>query len=639
MVVGRGGRRWGARLGASLVGVLLIGLLAGCDTAPVVASGTVTAAPSGAGVGAVAVQIYADDAEDLVAATATDVSGGWVLRASTLGDGTYRVRIGDRWWPDAGSWAEAQSVALSAGAATTLDVSVEEVGLLAGAVVDHDGEPLTGVAAALVRASDGQSVGVAHTGAGGAFVLPVTAPGTYRVLLADASETWPSVFVGGATATDFDVAAGSVAVGTIDISTGEPYQSPPVLGTTTRVSLTADGDQIWYGTNSRGPAISADGNVVAFVSDASDIVAGETGFFDDVFVHDRSTGLTFRVSQATDGTQADGSSYAPVLSADGRFVAFWSEASNLVVGDTNGAFDVFVHDRATGATDRVSVATGGAQAVGYSATPAISADGRFVAFGSDASNLVVGDTNGDADVFVHDRATGATGRVSVASDGAQGDNGSYNPTISADGRHVAFGSHATNLVPTDTNGAGDVFVHDRSSGATSRVSVASDGEESSGSHFWEPAISGDGWFVTFVSDAADLVPGDTNRQRDAFVHDRSTGATTRVSVASDGTQADLFSFVSVISADGRFVAFGSDATTLVPDDSNGTSDVFLHDRSTGVTTRVSVASDGTQGDEDVGWDIDLSGDARQVVFATFSPLVPDDTNLAMDVFAYERPTP
>ena len=637
MVVGRGGRRQGVRLGSSLVVAIVIGLLAGCDATPVVVSGTVTAAPSGTGVGAMAVQIYADDAEVLVTAATTNVSGGWELRASTLADGTYRVRIGDRWWPDAGSWAQAQSVVLSAGAVTVLDVSVEEVGELTGGVVDDAGEPLAGVAAVLVRVSDGQSVGATETGADGAFVLPVTAAGSYRVLLADPSETWPSVFVGGTTATDFAVSAGTVAVGTIDISTGEPHVSPPVLGTTTRVSLGVGGAEISDG-DAQDPAISADGTVVAFASHASDVVVGDANHTDDVFVHDRATGVTSRVSVASDGTEADLWSLDPALSADGRFVAFWSGASNLVAGDTNGSFDVFVHDRSTGVTSRASVASGGAQADGYSARPAISADGRFVTFDSGAPNLVAGDTNGATDVFVHDRATGVTSRVSVASDGAQADGGGFNPTISADGRHIAFGSHSTDLVPGDTNGAGDVFVHDRSTGATTRVSVASGGIQAGGSYVWAPDISADGRFVTFVSDSTDLVPGDTNRTRDAFVHDRSTGVTTRVSVASDGTETDGLSFVSVISGDGRFVAFGSYAANLVPDDTNDTSDVFLHDRSTGTTTRVSVASDGTQGDEIIEWDLGISVDGRQVVFATYaSTLVPDDTNFSVDVFLHERP--
>src|SRR5437870_3874045 len=187
----------------------------------------------------------------------------------------------------------------------------------------------------------------------------------------------------------------------------------------------------------------------------------------------RSAGAqtTVRVSVASGGTEGDDASLGSALSADGRFVAFDSAATDLVAGDTNGVSDVFVHDRQTGTTERVSVASGGAQGngssglIGFAFPPALSADGRFVAFLSVATNLVAGDTNGATDVFVHDRQTGATERVSVASGGGtQGNRNSGGffafPALSADGRLVAFHSAATNLVAGDTNGAYDVFVHE-----------------------------------------------------------------------------------------------------------------------------------------------------------------------------------
>jgi Tol biopolymer transport system component len=181
-----------------------------------------------------------------------------------------------------------------------------------------------------------------------------------------------------------------------------------------------------------------------------------------------------RVSVDSNGVEANDDSFTPASSADGRFVAFQSSASNVVAGDTNGTSDVFVHDRQTGQTSRVSIASDGAQANPHSrfpsGDPSISADGRFVAFHSGANNLVAGD-NFFADVFVHDRQTGQTSQVSVASDGAQGDRDSLAPSISADGRFVAFHSEGANLVMDDTNGVADVFVHDRQTRQTSRVSV------------------------------------------------------------------------------------------------------------------------------------------------------------------------
>jgi Tol biopolymer transport system component len=281
-----------------------------------------------------------------------------------------------------------------------------------------------------------------------------------------------------------------------------------------------------------------------------------------------------RVSVASDGAQGNGDSFDNSISADGRYIAFASRASNLVAGDTNGKQDIFVHDRLTGQTTRVSVASDGAQGNGDSGQPVISADGRFVAFYSSASNLVPGDTNGVEDVFVHDRLTGQTTRVSVASDGAQGNGPSWGPSISADGRFVAFESRASNLVPGDTNGTTDVFVHDRHTGQTMRVSVASDGREGN-SYSWLARISADGRFVVFTSDASNLVAGDTNGTWDVFVHDRLTGQTTMVSVASDGTPGNGRSIGVSISGDGRFVAFMSEASNLVAGDTNGTWDVFV----------------------------------------------------------------
>jgi Tol biopolymer transport system component len=412
-----------------------------------------------------------------------------------------------------------------------------------------------------------------------------------------------------------------------------------VAQTTTRVNVDSSGAQA--NNVSQNPSISADGRFVAFTSFATNLVPGDTNGFADIFVRDRQGGTTERVSVDSNGGQANSSSDMPSLSADGRFVAFMSYSANLVPGDTNGTWDVFVHDRATGLTERASVDSNGAQANASSQNPSISADGRFVVFMSYASNLVPGDTNAFLDVFVRDRQTGTTERVSVDSSGAQGDSdsGLIYLSVSADGRFVAFDSHATNLVSGDTNGTWDVFVRDRQLGTTLRASLDSAGLQgndiSSGS-----SISADGRFVAFGSNASNLVPGDTNTVLDVFVRDLQSGTTERVSVDSSGAEGDSESgFAGLsISADGQRVAFTSFATNLVPGDINGIWDVFVHDRATGLTERVSVDSSGVGGNGYSGGEsLSISADGRIVTFSsTATNLVAGDTNGTTDIFVRDR---
>jgi Tol biopolymer transport system component len=415
---------------------------------------------------------------------------------------------------------------------------------------------------------------------------------------------------------------------------GVPAPAYAATGATTRVSVAGDGTQANGG--SFNTAISGDGRYVAFGSGADNLVPGDTNGIHDVFVHDRDTGGMERVSVAGDGTQANYGSDAPAVSADGRYVAFESFADNLVPGDTNGTYDVFVHDRVSGSTERVSVAGDGTQANHYSSAPAISADGRYVAFGSFASNLVPGDTNDSGDVFVRDRVTGSTERASVAGAGIPGQNGnSRDPAISGDGRYVAFESSAGNLVPNDINFTEDVFVRDRVAGSTARVSFPGAGREADAGS-GAAAISADGRHVAFHSYASNMVPNDTNRTTDVFVHDRVTGTIERVSVAGDGTQANNGGAGPAISADGRHVAFISYASNLVPGDTNGRGDVFVRDRVTGTTERVSVANDGGQANDHSSWAA-ISADGRNVAFGSgASNLVRGDTGGHVDVFVRDR---
>lgn len=351
-------------------------------------------------------------------------------------------------------------------------------------------------------------------------------------------------------------------------------------GTTRRVNLTYSGTQANDGAHSR-VEISADGRYVAFLSYASNLVRGDTNDTSDVFVRDLRTGRTSRVSVSGTGAQGDGfSSFTLDLSPDGRYVLFDSDASNLVPGDTNGFPDVFVHDRRTRRTTRVSVSTNGQQGDHISQSPAVSADGRYVAFASYASTLVPGDTNGYGDVFLRDRRTGRTTLVSRTPSGGPGRFGSSTPTISADGRFVAFHSESPDLVPGDATELVDVFVRDRRTGRTTLVSVSNSGAQAN-DHCNVASISADGRYVVFSSRATNLVTGDSNAAEDVFLHDRRTRTISRVSVDSSDRQANDWSGEPAVNADGRTVAFASTASNLVPGDTNAAPDVFVRTRHRG----------------------------------------------------------
>jgi Tol biopolymer transport system component len=349
------------------------------------------------------------------------------------------------------------------------------------------------------------------------------------------------------------------------------------VGDTRRVSVISAGAQGNGESYCFLSCLSADGRFVAFNSTESNLVVGDTNATSDTFIYDRLSHQTTRVCVDSAGNQGNGDSRSPSLSADGRFVAFMSASTNLVTGDTNGAWDIFVHDRLTHHTTRVSVDSDGVQANGYSHYSSLSSDGRFVAFDSEASNLVPGDTNNTLDVFVHDRLTHTTRQVSIASDGTRANFDSIGTSLSADGRFVAFQSFSTNLVRGKTDLSWDVFIHDRLTHQTTRVSVNSTGKPGNGNNV-NPRLSANGRFVAFESDAFNLVAGDTNNAYDVFVHDRLTHDTRRVSVDSNGVEGNFWSFGPSLSADGRFVAFGSEAFNLVARDTNGAWDYFIRDR-------------------------------------------------------------
>lgn len=400
---------------------------------------------------------------------------------------------------------------------------------------------------------------------------------------------------------------------------------------TTRISVGSNGVQA-NGFSYR-PSLSSNGRYVAFISDATNLVVGDTNQTDDTFVYDRVTKETTRVSVDSNGNQQVGFSSNPAVSADGGVVAYVSEAPNLVLGDTNNAYDIFIHDRQSKQTNRVSVGSGDVQANASSNNPALSADGRIVAFESEANNLVDGDNNMNSDIFVYDAQSKQTTRVSVDSSGAEGNGSSNNPVLSADGRYVAFMSSAVNLVPEDTNDSIDIFVHDRQTKQTTRVSVDSKGMQENGSSF-NLSLSADGRIVAFESTADNLSAGDANKASDIFVHDRQTKLTTRASVGSNGVLGNNGSESPRLSANGRYVLFESLADNLVTGDTNTQKDIFVHDRIKQQTTRVSVDSNGIQAN-DLSLIGNISGDGNILAYESFADnLVAGDTNAKPDIFVH-----
>src|SRR5688572_32890099 len=377
---------------------------------------------------------------------------------------------------------------------------------------------------------------------------------------------------------------------------------PP--GVTEWISVSSNGT----GGNNQSdmPTISGDGRFVAFASLADNLVPDDTNGFADTFVYDRLTNTSERISVS--GREREGNGHSglvgvaayPAISGDGRFVAFVSEADNLVSGDRNGNADVFVRDRLLGTTERVTINSAGEEADIGGEGPAISADGRFVAFQSQAQNLVPG---GNPflfvdQIYVHDRETGTTEIISVNTAGEPGNSLNVQADISADGRFVVFSSFADNLVPGPQSGL-QVYLRDRVTGTIERISENAAGEPGDGSSV-DPSISLDGQFVAFQTNAGNLI-GDGNHESHILVKDRVTGAFERVSATSTGEPADLLSEHPDITPDGRFVAFFSLATNLVPGDTNNRRDIFVRDRQTGPVVRVSVSTAGEEGNSESQW--------------------------------------
>ncbi len=437
-----------------------------------------------------------------------------------------------------------------------------------------------------------------------------------------------------------------ILIGGLFVISAWGASAAPTAIETMRASIASDNTESDY--HAEYPALSHDGRIIVFESAAANLVPNDTNNITDIFMHDQQTGQTERVSISTTGGDPNWFSRLPDISADGTLIVYESRASNLVDGITGN--QIYLYNRQLMTTTVVSVASDGTQGNGFSSDPAISANGRFIAFESSAANLVADDTNGVQDIFVHDRQTGQTARVSLADDGTEADAISYDADISSDGRYVTYWSEATNLVANDNNYCGsffpncyDVFRHDRDTdmdgifdepGAihTELVAVTPTGVQANDMTY-SPAISGDGRFIAFHTNATNLL-GDGIFGTHIYVRDMLTGAIERVSVSSAGVAGNGQSLVSSISADGRYVAFYSGAFNLVPNDTGFFFDVFIHDREMRQTVRASVDSNGVQGNG-ASDQVAISGNGEWVAYRSrASNLIADDTNNYDDVFAH-----
>ena len=417
-----------------------------------------------------------------------------------------------------------------------------------------------------------------------------------------------------------------------------PSGGRPLSVTITRRSLGPAGQE--FNDSSDFPSLSTDGGYVAFSTDATNSFLADSNAAVDIWRQARGGALE-RVSLTTGGAATDGASFSPSISADGRYVAFASLATNLTLNDANGFPDVFRKDMATGAVLLVSSGPTGVPADLYSFAPAISADGRYVAYLSAATNLVPGDLNNSIDTFLTDPVARTTRLVSAAADGTPASSGSINrPSLSADARYVAFDSAAANLTAADANNRDDVFVKDMLTGAIVRATEGPGGEALSGGFegTLRPALSANGRYVVFATSAA-LLASDTNGVMDIYRKDLATGGLALVSVTAAGQPGNAASRDAAISGDGHLVAFSSLAGNFAAGESGTNADVFLKDLTTGALTLLSRTAGGTPG---FGQSVNpaISSDGTVVAFAsTANDLVAADTNATQDVFAAAIGTP
>jgi len=400
--------------------------------------------------------------------------------------------------------------------------------------------------------------------------------------------------------------------------------------TTSRLNFRSSGEQLSAGITD--VAVNADARYCAFSTADSAVVSGDTNGVADIFVRDTMTGAVSRVSVSSTGAQANGPSHSPSMSSGGRYIAFVSGASNLVSGDTNGVDDIFVHDRGTGTTTRVSISSAGLEADGPSSEPFINGNGRFVAFTSLATNLVGDDNNGVSDIFVRNLNSRLTECVSRAYNTGQIGNGhSRSPSMDISGLMVAFSSEATNLYAFDTNGVEDVFL--RVWGETARISRGNSMVQGNGPSY-DPHLSPDGTYVVYASEATNFFTGDTNGVADLFIFDMIVFGTEHIEIAPAGSQPNGHSWAPKLSYGGRQIAFVSAASNLVASDQNEVADVFVLDRQSGFTIMASRSSLGVMSSAE-SHSPQISVNGKVAFISSAGNLVPFDTNGVDDAFLHD----
>ena len=585
---------------------------------------------------AVSWETYQTDSEKQTLSTVTDANGNFFLNNIPVGNIIITAVKGN--------YAVCQQVSVNPNETTDDDFQVEPVGSLEGYVYDaNSNSPISG-ALLLLTIDKWYATLVEKTDSSGKYRYPYLAEGSHKITVSSQgyySQTSQVVITAEeTTVVDFSLAPGSspepVPTPTSTISpvptvspTSSPTSSPTASPT---ISPTASPTGSPTPTPSPTQPVSS-GRIITFNCSADNLVEGDTNNCFDIFTHDQETGITKRVSVNSDGTQMTSGSDVNSISGDFRYVAFQS----TTIIDGYGKHDVYLHDRQTGVTKLVSKDSSGNPGDGCATDPSISGNGRYITFASGSTNLIPNDNNNSTDIFVYDQQNDEMSRVSVNSSGVAANLYSSYPKISGDGRYVIFKSAADNLVTGDTNGVDDIFLHDRQTHQTIRVTVSSSGEQAN-YYSQNPSISYDGRFVVFESLASNLVNGDTNNKTDVFIHNINTGETTRVSVSPEGIQGDAGSSTPSISENGRYVCFTSDSTNLVENDNNGEYDVFVRDLQTGQNEIIDVSNTGEKPNAFVQHPI-LSRDARYIAFGSYaSNIIEGDTNEFRDIFVYDRQT-